>query len=60
MCSGGQEPFRRVNVMCADLVSLIFSSHLRVHSSIFCKWACRYLEAMVGFKWVGVIAVSSA
>ena len=60
MYTGGQVPFRRVNVMCADLVSLIFSIHLRVQFSIFCKWACRFIEAMVGFEWVVMIAVSSA
>jgi hypothetical protein len=49
-----------VNVICADLVSLIFSRYLRVHCSIFCKWACRFIEATVGFEWVVMIAVSSA
>ena len=58
--NGGQVPFRRVNVICADLVSLIFSRHLRVHFSIFRKLACRFIEAMVGFEWVVMIAVSSA
>ena len=60
MYNGGQVPFRRVNVICADLVSLIFSRHLRVHCSIFCKWACRFIEAMVEFEWAVMIAVSSA
>jgi len=60
MYNGGLVPFRRVNVICADLVSLIFSRHLRVHCSVFCKWACRFIEAMVGFEWVVMIAVSSA
>ena len=60
MYNGGQVPFRRVNVICADLVSLIFSRHLRVHFSIFRKWACSFIEAMVGFEWVVMIAVSSA
>jgi len=53
-------PFRRVNVICADLVSFIFSRHLRVHCSILRKWACRFIEAMVGFEWVVMIAVLSA
>jgi hypothetical protein len=52
--------FRRMNVIFADLVSLIFSRHLRVHCSIFRRWACRFVEAMVGFEWVVMIAVSSA
>ena len=52
MYNGEQVPFRRVNVICADLVSLIFSHHLRVHCSILFKWACRFIEAMVGFEWV--------
>ena len=60
MYIGGQVPFRRVNVICADWVSLIFSRHLRVHCSIFRKWACRFIEAMVGFEWVFMIAMSSA
>ena len=60
MYNGGLVSFRRVNVICADLVSLIFSRHLRVHCSIFCEWACRFIEAMVGFEWVVMIAVSSA
>jgi hypothetical protein len=60
MYNGGLVPFRRVNVICADLVSLIFSRHLRVHYSIFCKWACRFIEARFGFEWVVMIAVSSA
>jgi len=50
MYNGGQVPFHRVNVICADLVLLIFSRHLRVHCSIFRKWACRFIEAMVGFE----------
>jgi len=60
MYNGGQVPFRRVNVICADLFSLIFSRHLRVHCSIFPRWACRFIEAMFGFEWVVIIAVSSA
>jgi len=60
MYNGGPVPFRTVNVICADLVSLIFSRHLHVHCSIFCKWACRFIEAMVGFERVVMIAVSSA
>jgi len=46
MYNGGQVPFRRVNVICADLVSLIFSRHLCVHFSIFRKWACMFIEAI--------------
>jgi hypothetical protein len=30
MWTGGQVSFRRVKVICADLVSLIFSRHFRV------------------------------
>jgi hypothetical protein len=60
MGGGGLVPLHRVNVICADLVSLIFSRHLCVHCSIFCKWACRFIEAMFGFEWVVMIAVSSA
>ena len=60
MYNGGQVPFRRLNVICADLVLLIFSRHLRVDCSIFRKWACRFIEAMVGFEWIVMIAVSSA
>ena len=60
MYNGGQVPFRRVNVICANLVSLIFSRRLRVHCSIFRKWACRFIEAIVEFEWVGMIAVPSA
>jgi hypothetical protein len=60
MYNGGLVPFRRVIVICADLVSLIFSRHLRVHCAIFCKWACRFIEAMFGFECVVMIAVSSA
>ena len=50
MYNGGLVPFRRVNMICADLVSLIFSRHLRVNFSIFCKWAYRFIEAMVGLS----------
>ena len=60
MYNGGQVPFRRVNVICADLSSLIISRHLRVHFSIFRKGARRFIEAVVGFEWVIMIAVSSA
>ena len=60
MYKDGQVPFRTVNLICADLVSLIFSRHLRIHCSIFRKWACRFIEAMVGFEWVVMIFVSSA
>jgi len=34
MYTGGQCPRRRVNVMCEDLVSFIFSPHFRVQFSI--------------------------
>ena len=37
--TGGQMPFRKVKVMCADLVSFIFSRHLCVQRSIFRKVA---------------------
>jgi hypothetical protein len=60
MYNGGLVLFRMVNVICADLVLLIFSRHLRVHCSIICKWACKFIEAMFGFEWVVMIAVSSA
>jgi hypothetical protein len=58
--NGGLVTFRRVNVICADLVSFLFSRHLRVHCSISCKCACRFIEAIVGFEWVVMITVSSA
>jgi hypothetical protein len=59
-CTGGQVSFRRANVMCADLVSLIFSRHFRVQRSILRRWAWMFIEAVVGFEWVTIIAVSSA
>jgi hypothetical protein len=47
-------------VICADLVSLIFSRHFRVQCSILRRWAWIFIEAVVGFEWVVIIAVSSA
>ena len=58
--SGGQVYFRRVKVMCVDVVSLIFSRHFRVHCSILRRWAWMFIEAVTGFEWVAIIAVSSA
>jgi hypothetical protein len=60
MYNGGLVPFCGVNVICTDLVSLIFSRYLCVHCSIFCKWACRFIESMFVFEWVVMVAVSSA
>ena len=58
--TGGQVSFRTVKVMCADLVSFIFSRHFRVQRSILCRWAWMFIGAVVGFEWVAIIAVSSA
>jgi hypothetical protein len=52
MYTGGQCPRRRVNVMCEDLVSLIFSRQFRVQSSTRCRWSCRLTEANTGSVWV--------
>jgi hypothetical protein len=60
MWTGGQVSFRRVKVICVDLVSLIISRHFRVHCSILLRWAWMLIEAVVGFEWVAIIAVSSA
>jgi hypothetical protein len=60
MYTGGQCPRRRVNVMCDDLVSLIFSLHFRVQFSIVRRWSWRLAEAKVGSGWVVKLAVSSA
>jgi hypothetical protein len=60
MWTGGQVSFRRVNVICADLVSLIFSRHFRVQCSILRRWVWIFNEAVVGFEWVAIIVVSSA
>jgi hypothetical protein len=45
--TGGQVSFRRANIMCADLVSLIFSRHFRVQRSILCRWAWMFIESVV-------------
>jgi hypothetical protein len=60
MWTGGQVSFRRMKVICADLVLLIFSRHFRVQCSILRTWAWIFIEAVVGFEWVAIIAVSSA
>jgi ABC-type proline/glycine betaine transport system permease subunit len=63
MWTGGQVSFRRVKVICADFVSLIFSRHFRVQCSILRRCAWMFIEAVVGFEWVtiiAIIAVSSA
>ena len=60
MWTGEQVSFRRVKVMCADLVSLIFSRHFRVQCSVLLRWAWTFIEAVVGSEWVAIIAVSSA
>ena len=56
----GQCPRRRVNVMCEDLVSCIFSLHFRVQFSIVCSWSWGLAEARVGSGWVVEMTVSSA
>ena len=58
--TGGQVSFRKVKVMCADLVSFIFSRHFRVQRSILRRWAWMFMDAVVGFECVAIIAVSSA
>ena len=58
--TGGQVSFHKVKVMCADLVSFIFSRHFRVQRSILRRWAWMFIDAVVGFEWVAIIAVSSA
>ena len=58
MLTGGQWPFRTVNVMCVDLDSLTLIFHLRSHFSMLCKCSCRLIEAIVGSAWVANIAVS--
>jgi len=58
--TGGQVSFRKVKVMCADLVSFIFSRQFRVQRSILRRWAWMFMEAVVGFECVAIIAVSSA
>ena len=60
MYTGGQYPRRRVNVMCEELVSFIFSRHFRVQVSIVRRWPWRLAEANVGSGWVVRMAVSSA
>ena len=60
MLTGGQWPFRRVNVMCVDLDSLTLIFHLRSHFSVLCKCCWRLRDAIVGSAWVTNIAVSSA
>jgi hypothetical protein len=60
MYTGGQCPRRRVNVMCEDLVSLIFSRHFRVQISTWCRWSCRLTEANTRSVWVVKMVVSSA
>jgi len=54
--TGGQWPRRRVNFMCEDLVSFVFSLHFRVQLSIVCRW--RLAEARVGSGWVVETTVS--
>ena len=57
--TGGQWPFRRVNVMCADLDSLTLIFHLRSHFSMLCKCSCRLREAIIESAWVANTAVLS-
>ena len=58
--TGGQVSFRKVKVMCADLVSFIFSRHFCGQRSILRIWAWMFVDAVVGFEWVAIITVSSA
>jgi len=60
MYTGGQCPHQRVNVMCEDLVSFIFSLHFRVQVSIVRRWSWWLAEANVGSGWVVKMAVSSS
>jgi hypothetical protein len=60
MRTEGQCPRHRVNVMCVDFVSLIFSLHFLVHCPILCRWSWRWAEAVLGSGWVVKMAVSSA
>jgi len=57
---GGQISFLKMKVMCADLVSFIFSRHFRVQRSILCRWTWLFIDVVVGLEWVALIAVSSA
>ena len=58
--TSGQVSFRKVKVMCADFVLFIFIRHFRVQRSILRRWAWMFIDAVVGFQWVAIIAVSSA
>jgi len=58
--TGGQVSFRKVKVMCTDLVSFIFSRHFHFLRSILRRWAWMFIDAVVGFECVAIIAVSSA
>jgi len=60
MYTGGQCLHRRVNFMCEDLVSFIFSLHFQVIVSIVRRWSSRMAEANVGSGWGVKMAVSSA
>ena len=48
---GGHCPCRRVNVMCEEVVSFIFSLHFRVQFSIVRRWSWRLAEAKVRSGW---------
>ena len=60
MYTVGQVFLRSVNVICADLVSLILSLHFLVQRSILLRWSWRFLEAITGSVWIASTAVSSA
>jgi hypothetical protein len=57
MWTGEQVSFRRAKVICAYLVSLIFSRHFRVQCPILRRWAWIFIEAVVRFEWVAKNAV---
>jgi hypothetical protein len=45
ICTGGQEHFRRVKVVCVDSDSLTLIFHLLSHASMRLRYSCRCEEA---------------
>ena len=56
----GHLAFFKVNVICADLFSLATILHFLIHSWISSKVCCKIEDAISGFLFTAMIAVSSA
>jgi hypothetical protein len=58
--TGGQESCLREKVVWTDLLWLSLILHLVYHCESLSRWDCKLAEAVTGFSWIEIIALSSA